>query len=67
MKRRWFPWLWWWDIGGWPVWNRLGLDPVWSVNERGVAAWPGMIRCLFFRHADDGYYACCYCGKWLKL
>lgn len=62
-------WLWWWELPGEHWWFPdpfFGHDMIWSINERGVVAWPGMIRCLFVPHADDSYGNCCYCGKWLR-
>jgi hypothetical protein len=69
VKRRNSLWVWWWELPGSHWWFPdpiFGHDMIWSINERGVVAWPGMIRCLFKPHTDDSYGNCCYCGKSLK-
>jgi len=60
-----FPWLWWWDLPGEHWWfpaKVFGREVIWSINERGAVAWPGIVRCWFTPHADDSYGNCCYCG-----
>jgi hypothetical protein len=60
-----FPWHWWWELPGEHWWfpaRIFGHEVIWNINERGPAAWPGMIRCLVRSHENDSYGNCCYCG-----